>query len=214
MTRYQIPAINGLYAITPDTADTPGLLWRCEMALSGGAQVLQYRNKSANAALRRAQADALRTLTRQHGAVFIVNDDPKLAADVDADGAHLGAADGEVAAARAVLGAGKLIGASCYNRISLANAAARAGADYVAFGAFFASSIKPGAAKAEVSLLQTAKRELDLPIVAIGGVNAQNGAALIEAGANALAVISAVFDADNIASAARELRELFRQSKT
>lgn len=212
--RYRTPAINGLYAVTPDIADTPELVRRCALALSGGARVLQYRNKAANAALRRAQADALRTLTCQYGAVFIVNDDPRLAADVDAEGVHLGTGDGEVAAARAVLGAGKLIGASCYNRISLANSAARAGADYVAFGAFFASSIKPGAVKAEVSLLQTAKRELDLPIVAIGGINAQNGAALIEAGANALAVISAVFDADDIASSARELKELFRQSKT
>jgi thiamine-phosphate pyrophosphorylase len=209
-----IPAINGLYAITPDSADTQDLLRRCALALSGGARVLQYRNKSAGVALRLVQARALRDLTREFAAVFIVNDDAYLAAQVDADGVHLGAADGELADARAILGAGKLLGASCYNRASLAFSAAKAGADYVAFGAFFPSSVKPEAVKAEVTLLQAAKRELNVPIVAIGGITVRNGAALIEAGADALAVISAVFDADNIEAAAGDLTGLFRQNMT
>lgn len=212
--RYRTPAINGLYAVTPDTADTADLLRRCTMALSGGARLLQYRNKAADSALRLAQARALRALTRRYDAAFIVNDDPGLAAEVDADGVHLGAGDSEVAAGRALLGPGKVIGASCYNRMSLAIKAVEAGADYVAFGAFFPSSVKPGAVKAELALLQTAKRELDLPVVAIGGINAHNGGALIEAGADALAVISAVFDADDVESAAWELKELFKQSMT
>ncbi len=209
--RFPTPAINGLYAVTPDSADTADLSRRCVMALAGGARLLQYRNKVADSATRLAQAHALRAITREYGAVLIVNDDPWLAAEVDADGVHLGAGDSKVAVARTVLGAGKLIGASCYNRMSLAVDAVGAGADYVAFGAFFASSVKPGAVKAEMGLLRTAKHELGVPIVAIGGINAQNGAALIEGGADALAVISAVFDANDIASAARDLKELFRQ---
>ncbi len=207
-------AISGLYAITPDCADTHSLLDRVRRALAGGARVVQYRNKVADAALRRAQAEALRDLTRQFSVPLIVNDDAVLAAGVGADGVHLGGADGGVAEARAQLGEGKIIGVSCYNRASLAFAAAAAGADYVAFGAFYPSSVKPGAAKAEVGMLREARARLPLPVVAIGGITPQNGAALIEAGADALAVISGVFGADDIEAAAREFTALFRQTTT
>ncbi len=176
--------------------------------------MLQYRNKSANAPLRVAQARALRKLTREAGAVFIVNDDAGLAAEVGADGVHLGAEDGGLSRARDLLGPGKLIGASCYNRASLALDAVSKGADYVAFGTFFPSSVKPGAVRAEAALLRTAKQTMEVPVVAIGGITARNGGALVEAGADALAVISAVFDADDVESAAREFKELFRQTRT
>jgi thiamine-phosphate pyrophosphorylase len=179
------------------------------LALRGGARVLQYRNKAADAALRLQQAQALRKLTREFDATFIVNDDASLAAQVNADGVHLGGEDGSVAAARALLGKQGIIGVSCYNRGSLAFEAARQGADYVAFGAFFSSSVKPGAVKADVALLHTARHELNVPIVAIGGITQQNGAALIEAGADALAVISAVFDAPDIETSAQEFSTLF-----
>ena len=114
------------------------------LALQGGARVLQYRNKTADATLKLAQAQALRQLTREFETTFIVNDDAQLAAQVDADGVHLGGEDGSVAAARALLGNSRIIGVSCYNRLSLAHEAVRQGADYVAFGAFFSSSVKPG----------------------------------------------------------------------
>ncbi|HLY96945.1 MAG TPA: thiamine phosphate synthase [Sideroxyarcus sp.] len=207
MTSRQI--IRGLYAITPDIPDTGELLRRVRLALRGGARVLQYRNKAADAALRLQQAQALRELTREFDTTFIVNDDAYLAAQVNADGVHLGGEDGSVAAARALLGKQGIIGVSCYNRSSLAFEAVRQGADYVAFGAFFSSSVKPGAVKAEVALLQTARHELNVPIVAIGGITQQNGAALIEAGADALAVISAVFDTPDIETSAQEFSTLF-----
>jgi thiamine-phosphate pyrophosphorylase len=207
--------INGLYAITPDCADTADLLRRVRLALTGGARVLQYRNKSADAPLRLEQATALRRLTREFAVSFIVNDDAPLAAAVDADGVHLGAADGELHAARALLGRlgqHKIIGISCYNLVSLAREAADAGADYVAFGAFFPSTVKPDAAVAESALLKQARAELDIPLVAIGGITADNGAALVQAGADALAVISALFDATDITASAQEFSKLFTQN--
>ncbi len=205
------PAVAGLYAITPDLADTAVLLRQVEHALQGGARILQYRNKSADTALRLQQANALRRLTRAYAATLIVNDDAHLAVRVDADGVHVGAEDGSIDAVRSVIGADKLIGASCYNRAPLAVEAVRQGVDYVAFGAFFPSSVKPGAVRADVALLHTARKESSVPIVAIGGITVQNGAALVEAGADALAVISALWDAPDIAQAAKEFSNLFRQ---
>lgn len=204
-------AIKGLYALTPDTVDTPDLLRRVRDAIGGGVQVLQYRNKIADDELRLRQAQALREVTREAGVTFIINDDAQLAAAVDADGVHLGAADGEIKAARALLGDNKLIGVSCYNQLSIARGAVLAGANYVAFGAFFSSSVKPDAAVATLDLLHEARGEFSLPIVAIGGINANNGAALVSAGADAIAVISAVFDAADIRLAANNLAKLFRK---
>ena len=204
------PVIKGLYGLTPDSTDSADLLQRVRLALSGGVQVLQYRNKLADAGLRLSQAQALRTLTREFGVTFIVNDDAQLAATVDADGVHLGATDGDIKTARALLGNSKLIGVSCYNQLSLAHAAVLDGADYVAFGAFYSSSVKPDAAVATLDLLRDAHAELGVSIVAIGGISADNGALLVQAGADALAVISAVFDAADIQLAAQNLAKLFR----
>jgi len=203
------PCIKGLYAITPDCADTEDLLRRARLALAGGARVLQYRNKSADAALRLAQASALRELTREFVVPFIVNDDVHLAAQVDADGVHLGAMDGSLDAARDMLGKHKIIGISCYNQLSLARNAIAAGADYVAFGAFFSSGVKPDAVTADVELLRRARAEFAVPLVAIGGITAQNGASLVAAGADALAVISALFDAVDSRAAAQDFSKLF-----
>ena len=202
--------ISGLYAITPDEADTAELLRKARLALLGGARVLQYRNKIAAAALRQEQAEALRELTREFAVPLIINDNALLAQQVDADGVHLGGADGSVADARALLGSGKLIGVSCYNRLASAHEAVKLGADYVAFGSFFASTVKPDAVATTLDLLRQARRELAVPLVAIGGIDAQNGAQLLEAGANALAVISAVFAAPDVEGAAREFSILFK----
>ena len=203
--------ISGLYAVTPDISESNELLRSVRLALQGGVRVLQYRNKTADAALKLSQALALRQLTREFKTTFIVNDDAQLAAQVDADGVHLGGEDGSVAAARTLLGS-KIIGVSCYNQLSLAHKAVQQGADYVAFGAFFPSGVKPGAVKADVALLQTARKEFSVPIVAIGGITQSNCLVLIEAGADALAVISALFDAPDIEVAAREFSTLFSRT--
>ena len=209
MRMSQTPCIKGLYAITPDCVDTPDLLRRARLALSGGARVLQYRNKAAVASLRLSQATALSELAREFAVPFIVNDDVRLAAHVDADGVHLGVTDSGLIAARAVLGKRKIIGISCYNRLPLARDAVDAGADYVAFGAFFSSSVKPDAVLADVELLHQARAEFAVPLVAIGGITAQNGALLVNAGADALAVISALFDAADMQAAAQDFSKLF-----
>jgi thiamine-phosphate pyrophosphorylase len=199
-----------LYAITPDCHDTQDLLRRVRFALEGGASVLQYRNKAADDQLRLVQARALRELAQTFDVPLIINDDVQLAARVEADGVHLGEADASLEAARKVLGKDKMVGVSCYNRLSLAREAAAAGADYVAFGAFFPSSVKPGAVSAGVDLLRQA-RELAVPVVAIGGISPANGAVLVQAGADALAVISALFDAIDIRATAQEFSKLFSQ---
>ena len=143
MTNHRNSPIKGLYAITPDEPDTAELLRKARQALIGGARVLQYRNKIANAELRLAQARVLRELTHEFSVPFIINDEAVLAQRIDADGVHLGSEDDSVDGARAMLGSGKIIGVSCYNRMALAHEAVRQGADYVAFGSFFASGVKP-----------------------------------------------------------------------
>lgn len=205
--------IRGLYAITPDLDDTEGLVCRVRRALAGGARMIQYRNKAADGHIRLAQARALLSVCREFGVPLIINDHVDLALEIGADGVHLGAEDGSVAAARRMLGTEKILGMSCYNRFGLARQAVRRGADYVAFGSFFPSGVKPGAVAANLDLVRRAKAELPLPVVAIGGIDARNGGALVECGADALAVISAVFSAPDIEAAARQLANLF-QSKT
>ncbi len=200
--------VKGLYAITPDGGDTAELMRKVRLALQGGAGVVQYRNKTADPTLRQEQARALRALTREFAVPLIINDDVQLAQQVEADGVHLGGTDGSLEEARRLLGSGKVIGASCYNRLQLARDAVAQGADYVAFGAFFASTIKPDAAVASPELLQQARRELNVPLVAIGGITVENGAQLVAAGAHALAVISALFAAADIEHAARQFSGL------
>jgi thiamine-phosphate pyrophosphorylase len=203
-------AINGLYAVTPDLADTALLLAKTLAALAGGARLVQYRNKTADENLRREQATALRELCRRHNATLIINDHVELARALDADGVHVGADDTAVAAARMQLGRGKIIGVSCYNDLQRAQSAAVQGADYVAFGSLFASSVKPGAVRAPPSILRAARQQLGLPVVAIGGITLDNAGELIEAGADAVAVISALFTARDVERAAREFCNLFR----
>ena len=206
--------ISGLYAITPDIADTSELLAKVEAALAGGAGLLQYRNKSASPALKRAQARALLALAREHGIPLIINDHADLAAAVDADGLHLGGADGSLGAARARLGPDKIVGVSCYGDLENALQVADAGADYVAFGSFFPSSVKPDASPASLALLREARRRLALPVVAIGGITHDNAPQLIAAGADALAVISALFSAPDIRGAAQRFSALFPEART
>ena len=201
--------VRGLYAVTPDGAATGRLLDQVRTALQGGARLVQYRNKSDDSQVKLEQARALQALCSEHAAAFIVNDDVAIAAASGAAGVHLGRDDGSLAHARAALGPGKLIGISCYDDLGLARAAAKAGADYVAFGSFFPSRVKPGAVRASLALLESAKRELALPIVAIGGITSANGGALVRAGADALAVISALFDEPDVAAAAARFTPLF-----
>ncbi len=201
--------INGLYAITPDTSDLDDLLVRVAACLVGGATIVQYRNKAPNVQ-HLPMAAALATLCRQHGVPLIVNDNVELALAADADGVHLGRDDGDLASARARLGSGRIIGVSCYGDLQLALHAQQAGADYVAFGSMFASPTKPQAPHAPLSLLTDAAAQIRIPIVAIGGITLQNAPQAIAAGADAIAVISAVFDTPDVQQAAQDFSNLFQ----
>lgn len=202
------PAIpRGLYLLTPDEPDSARLLARTRPLLAHAA-LLQYRNKAADAALRRVQAAALLEACRAAGVPLVVNDDIALAAELGADGVHLGEHDAAVAEARGRLGPGRLIGVSCYEDFARALQAARDGADYLAFGAFFPSPTKPGARRATPALLH-ATAGLGLPRVAIGGITPDNAAQLVAAGADLVAVISGVYDAPDPAAAARAIQALF-----
>jgi thiamine-phosphate pyrophosphorylase len=198
----------GLYLITPDEADTDRLLARVRPALAAGPALLQYRNKGADASLRREQARELLAACRSAGLPLVINDDWRLAAELGADGAHLGSEDGSVAEARATLGPAALLGASCYDRLDLAERAAADGASYLAFGAFFPSATKPAANRAEPGLLK-ASAHLNLPRVAIGGITPDNAGIVIAAGADLVAVISGVFDSPDPAASVRAYRRCF-----
>lgn len=200
----------GLYAITDGPRDD--LLKAARAALEGGIAMLQYRDKSGDAQRRLREARALVALCARHDAPLLVNDDVDLAIASGAAGVHLGENDGDIATARAMLGKAAIIGASCYDSLDRAREAVAAGADYLAFGAFFPSPIKPHARRATLQLLRDA-RALGKPLVAIGGMTADNGGPLVTAGADYLAAISAVFGARDIRAAAQRFSRLFIDSR-
>jgi len=212
----------GLYAVTPDGLPDGDLLDRVARSLAGGVRLLQYRAKPAGGARVRSNADthadahaaarvraahAIAAACRAAGAMLIVNDDPWLAAEVGADGVHLGRDDGTVARARGFVGRA-LVGVSCYDSIERALQAEADGADYVAFGAMFPSRVKPDAVRASPALLATARARLRVPVVAIGGIDLDNAASVLRAGADSLAVISALYAAPDIGAAVRRFNEL------
>ena len=201
--------MKGLYAITPDLGDTEALLRMVEAALEGGARALQYRNKVGDAALRLEQARGLARLCRSHRVPLIINDYLDLALEVGAEGLHIGAEDGSIAEARRRLGPDRILGVTCYQKIENALEAARVGANYVAFGGFFASPVKGGSGGAPMSILGEAKRRTGLPVVAIGGITVDNAPQLVAAGADSVAVITALFSAPDVKAAARQFSAIF-----
>ncbi len=202
--------LRGIYGITDD-ALLPGdlLLTRVEAALRTGLALLQYRSKQGSEQERLQQARALVDLCRHYDTPLVINDDVPLCLAAGAAGVHLGQRDQALAEARQRLGPEAIIGITCHDQLALARQAQAAGASYAAFGRFFASQTKPTAPPADIAILPQARRALDIPVVAIGGITAENGAALIAAGADLLAVIHALFAFPDVESRARELNSLF-----
>ena len=204
--------LSGLYVITDPALQAAGqLVTSVSQAIDGGAALVQYRDKSGASRARLQQARALADICRARDVVFIVNDDVALAADCGAHGVHLGKDDADPGSARSRLGDQAIIGVSCYNDLSLARAAAGAGADYIAFGRFFPSQTKPEAVQAGPELIRQAKQELSLPVAAIGGITPANAGQLIDAGADMLAVVQGVFAAADIQRAAAAFSVLFER---
>jgi len=201
--------MRGLYLVTPNWNDTERLLAATEAALRGGAALVQYRHKEADAVLRIEQAAALLALCRRHGTPLVINDHIDLCMHLDADGVHVGGADIAVDHARRLLGAGKIVGASCYGELALAHAAQAAGANYAAFGGFYPSPVKKYTFVTEPALLSQARAELVLPIVVIGGMTPENAAPLVARGADMVAAITSVYGAADPQDAARHFGRLF-----
>ena len=205
--------LRGLYAITPEYADGARLLTELEAALAGGCRIVQYRDKTSPMPERVARARALRELTRRYGAKLLINDDLALAFLVEADGVHLGKDDGNLMAARAMLGPKRILGASCYADFAAAQTADAAGVDYVAFGAVYPSPTKPKAPLAPPHLFLGAKNRLTAASCAIGGITLDNAPALITAGADLLAVITDLFSAPDITARAIAYQRLFEEAQ-
>lgn len=204
--------MRGLYLVTPNWNDTERLLAGTEAALRGGASLVQYRHKEADAALRLEQAGALLALCRRHGRPLVINDHLDLCMDLDADGVHLGGTDLGVEHARRLLGRDKIVGASCYGQLALARAAQLAGASYAAFGGFYPSPVKKYDFVTAPALLDQARLELALPLVVIGGMTPENAAPLVARGAHMVAAITSVFGAADPEGAARRFGSLFAQA--
>lgn len=204
--------INGVYAVTPNDLDTARLCKNIEAALKGGVSLVQYRNKVADAGLRLMQASALLALCRSFGVPLIINDHLDLCAQIDADGLHLGATDCDLGAAKRLLGADKIIGASCYDQLELAQKAELVGASYVAFGVCFNSETKPNAVNIPLSLFAEAKQKISIPVVAFGGITLDNALQVIQAGATSIATLSGLFGVKNIQEISQEFASLFKHN--
>ncbi len=200
----------GLYAIT-DSSLMPNqqLIAMVEAALIGGSKIVQYRDKSDDHKLRLEQAQQLVKLCNRYQCPLLINDDIELAKAAGAQGVHIGQSDDSLAKARATLGSDAIIGVTCHDSLDLAKAAEAGGADYVAFGAFFPSSTKPNAKPAPISLLTDARQQLQIPIVAIGGITVDNASQVIDSGAAMVAVVHSLFAADNIEQRARQFSNNF-----
>lgn len=202
--------MSGLYLVTPDWDDTDRLLHATEQALLGGAALVQYRHKTADATQRLAQAGALQALCRRHGRPLIINDHAELCIALDADGIHVGGTDASVAQMRALLGPGKIVGASCYGDLELALAAQRGGASYIAFGGFYPSRVKQYPVTTAPGIIAQARALIDLPVVVIGGMTVANAQPLVAQGAQMVAAISSVYGAQEVRAAAAGFAGLFR----
>ena len=202
----------GIYAITDcDKLTENELLEKTEKLLSLRIALLQYRNKTNNQTEKKELAITLQRLCHTYHTPFIVNDDLELAQEINADGIHLGKDDIDMTTARQAVG-NKIMGISCYNDLDRALLAAKNTADYIAFGSFFSSTTKPEAVRADIELLEQAKLQLTIPIVAIGGITPENGSRLVNAGADYLAVISSLYSATDITKTIMNYKKLFKRN--
>ena len=203
--------MRGLYLVTPNWDDTAALIDATEQALKHEAAMVQYRHKHASPELRREQATQLLALCRRYRRPFIINDHLELCLELGADGVHVGGTDASVAEARQALGAGKIVGASCYGDKQLARDASANGASYVAFGGFYPSKVKQYPVTTPPDIVSWAKAEIALPCVVIGGMTPALAAPLVARGADMVAAISSVYGAPVIDVAMHEFARLFSE---
>ena len=201
--------IKGLYAITPDSADLNTLIQKTQLAIEGGAFMVQYRSKIQDRDVKMQQCAAILRLCRDYKIPCIVNDEVDMCRILEADGVHLGEKDDNIAEVRRILGEDAIIGSSCYDQLNRAKQAQKEGASYVAFGAMFETSAKPNAPRATLELLREAKSQIQIPIVAIGGITVNNAHDVIKTGIDAIAVITSLYDAKTIKETAETFVKMF-----
>jgi len=201
--------IKGLYAITPDSADVNTLIQKTQWAIEGGAFMVQYRSKILNRDVKMQQCAAILRICREYDIPCIVNDDVEMCRVLEADGVHLGENDDNIAEVRRILGEDSIIGSSCYDQLNRAKQAQKEGASYVAFGAVFPTPTKPNAPRATLELLREAKSEIQIPIVAIGGITMNNAHDVIETGIDAIAVITSLYESNSIKETAETFNTMF-----
>ncbi len=201
--------IKGLYAITPDSADLNTLIQKTQLAIEGGAFMVQYRSKIHDRDVKMQQCAAILRLCREYDVPCIVNDDVEICRVLKADGVHLGEKDDNIAEVRHILGEDAIIGSSCYDQLNRAKQAQKEGASYIAFGAVFPTPTKPNAPRATLELLREAKSEIQIPIVAIGGITMNNAHDVIETGIDAIAVITNLYESNSIKETAETLSQMF-----
>lgn len=203
--------LSGLYGITDQKLmpDLNSMLTQVESSLKGGTRIIQYRDKTSDEKQRLQQACALNELCKSYQIPLLINDDVELAKKCEAAGVHLGQSDGCVNAAREVLGPAAVIGVTCHDSLEFALQAESEGADYVAFGAFFPSKTKPNAKPAPLGLIKEVKAQVQLPIVAIGGISVDNAEQIISAGADMVAVVHALYAQPDIQATAEQFHQLF-----
>lgn len=200
--------LSGLYLIT-DPCWGNQLIGKVKAALQGGCRLVQYRNKGASETQAEIESRALLTLCHRYQVPLLVNDNPALAARINADGVHIGQEDCDYKSAREQLGPHKIIGVTCHDQLPLAQQAQEKGANYVAFGRFFSSVTKPEADHAPRSLLRDAKQQLHIPVVAIGGITLDNAPSIINLGADMLAVSHSLLSAEDCDQQARAFAHCF-----
>ena len=201
--------IKGLYAITPDMADLNTLIQKTQLAIEGGAFMVQYRSKIQDRDVKIQQCAAILRLCREYKIPCIVNDDVDMCLVLEADGVHLGEKDDNIAEVRRILGEDANIGSSCYDQLNRAKLAQKEGASYVAFGAMFETSTKPNAPRATLKLLREAKSQIQIPIVAIGGITMNNAHDVIKTGIDAIAVINSLYESNSIKETAETFSHMF-----
>ena len=201
--------IKGLYAITPDMADLNTLIHKTQLVIESGAFMVQYRSKIHDRDVKMQQCAAILRLCREYDVACIVNDDVEMCRILDADGVHLGENDDNIAEVKHILGEDSIIGSSCYDQLNRAKQAQKEGASYVAFGAMFPTPTKPNAPRATLELLREAKSEIQIPIVAIGGITMNNAHDVIETGIDAIAVITSLYESNSIKETAETFSQMF-----
>jgi thiamine-phosphate pyrophosphorylase len=203
------PIIKGIYAITPEEADTNVLVEKVEACIRGGANLIQYRAKQLSADLRYIQAECLKILCDKYNTPLIINDDIELCLHLNAFGVHLGAKDDNITTARKLLGPHKIIGISCYNDWKRVEKAVDDKADYIALGACFPSLTKPAAPQVKLEMIAEVIKKYQTPVVAIGGLDLKNVDLLIQQGVECVALINSLFKEKNIETVTQKFSQLF-----